>query len=61
MGSNVGLKVIDREIYKKVIKLGAKPIANKRAKAFINNIKFRDDIYLLVAFGKMGADFFSKI
>lgn len=46
MGSNVGLKVIDREIYKKVIKLGAKPIANKRAKAFINNIKSKDEIYL---------------
>ena len=61
MGSSVGLKGTDREIYKEAIKLGAKTVANKRAEAFINNIKFKDEIYLLVAPDEMGVDFFSKI
>lgn len=46
MGSNVGLKGTDRETFKEIIKLGAKIVANKRAEAFINNIKSKDDIYL---------------
>ena len=54
MGGSVGLKGTDGQIYKEALKLGAKPITQKRVKQFLSNIK--EKFSLLVAPGKMGAD-----
>jgi len=59
MGGSVGLKGTDGEIIKDAIKLGAKPIVPKRVELFLNHVESRDEIYLLVAPGKMGEDLVS--
>jgi len=57
MGGSVGLKGTDGEIIKDAIRLGAKPVVPKRVEAFLSHIESRDEIYLLVAPGKMGEEF----
>ena len=56
MGGSVGLKGTDGDIFKKAIKMGAKPITPDRIRAFFSNIKTIEKIHLLVAPGNMGAD-----
>lgn len=59
MGGNVGLKGTDGAAYKKAIELGAKPTTPQRIQDTLPLIK-RDDLYFLVAPGKMGEDYLKK-
>jgi len=59
MGGSVGLKGTDGEIFKKAIRLGALPVSPKRVEAFLSHIKSKDEIFLLVAPGKMGEELVS--
>jgi len=59
MGGSVGLKGTDGEIIKDAIKLGAKPVVPKRVETFLSHIESKNEIYLLVAPGKMGEEFVS--
>lgn len=54
MGGSVGLKGTDGIIVKEAIKLGATPVVPKRIEAFLKHLNSKDEIYLLVAQGKMG-------
>jgi len=58
MGGAVGLKGTDgKAVLRKALELGAKPIAEERAKSFLLELKpVRDQIQLLVGAGKMGED-----
>ncbi len=56
MGGSVGLKGTDGEIYKEAIKMGATPVTPIRANELLSNVKNKDNITLLVAPGKMGAN-----
>ena len=56
MGGSVGLKGTDGKIIKDAIELGAKPVVPKRVEVFLSHIKSKDEIFLLVAPGKMGED-----
>jgi predicted polyphosphate/ATP-dependent NAD kinase len=60
MGGSVGLKGTDGEIYKKAVKMGAKPVSPKRISQFLSNLKNQEMIFFLVAPGKMGADFLEE-
>ncbi|MFX1321942.1 MAG: ATP-NAD kinase family protein [Promethearchaeota archaeon] len=60
MGGSVGLKGTDGDIYKKALKLGASPVAPKRISQFLSNLKSKEDLFLLVAPGKMGEDYVKK-
>lgn len=60
MGGSVGLKGTDGDIYKKAIKLGATPVVPKRTSRFLSNIKNKEDLFLLVAPGKMGENYVKK-
>ena len=57
MGGSVGLKGTDGEIIKDAIKLGAKPVAPKRVDRFLSQIESKNEIFLLVAPGKMGEEY----
>ena len=59
MGGSVGLKGTDGEIIKDAIELGATPVVPKRVEVFLSHIKTKDEIFLLVAPGKMGEDLVS--
>ncbi len=59
MGGSVGLKGTDGEIIKDAIKLGAKPVVPKRVDMFLSHIESKDEIFLLVAPGKMGEELVS--
>ena len=59
MGGSVGLKGTDGEIYKKAIELGAKPTTPQRIEETLALIK-REDVYFIVAPGKMGKDYIKK-
>lgn len=59
MGGSVGLKGTDGDTYKKAMKLGAKQVTPQRVEATLSLIK-RNDIYFLVAPGKMGEDYIKK-
>ncbi len=56
MGGSVGLKGTDGDIFKKAIKMGAKPITPDRVRSLFSNIINKDKIHLLVAPGNMGAN-----
>ncbi len=56
MGGSVGLKGTDGDIFKKAIKMGAKPITPDRVHTLLSSIKNKDKIHLLVAPGNMGAN-----
>ncbi|MFX1324082.1 MAG: ATP-NAD kinase family protein, partial [Promethearchaeota archaeon] len=56
MGGSVGLKGTDGDIYKKALKLGAKPIVPQRVSQFLMNIKSKGRFVFLVAPGSMGVD-----
>ena len=56
MGGKVGLKGTDGDMYKKALKLGAKPVTPKRTKTLLSHIKHKDKITLAVAPGKMGEE-----
>jgi len=56
MGGSVGLKGTDGVIFKKAIKMGAKPITPDRVRSLFSNIINKDKIHLLVAPGNMGAN-----
>ena len=60
MGGSVGLKGTDGDIYKKALKLGAKPVAPKRVSQFLSNLKNKEDLFLFVAPGKMGENYVKK-
>ncbi len=57
MGGSVGLKGTDGDIFKKALKLGAKPITPDRINILLSNLKNKEKIIFLTAPGKMGADF----
>jgi predicted polyphosphate/ATP-dependent NAD kinase len=57
MGGSVGLKGTDGELYKKALELGAEPVTPSRTGEFLSHVKRKDEIALLVAPGKMGADY----
>ena len=61
MGGSVGLKGTDGEIIKDAIKLGAKPVVPKRIDRFLSHVEAKDEMYLLVAPGKMGEDYVKRI
>ncbi|MFX0148208.1 MAG: ATP-NAD kinase family protein, partial [Candidatus Hodarchaeota archaeon] len=54
MGGSVGLKKTDAENYKLALKLGAVPVAPSRMADFFRNLKYRENLFFLVAPGKMG-------
>ncbi|MFX1313871.1 MAG: ATP-NAD kinase family protein, partial [Promethearchaeota archaeon] len=56
MGGSVGLKGTDGQIYKKALKLGAKPSTPLRIRELLSHINNKNEIFMLVAPGKMGAD-----
>lgn len=56
MGGSVGLKGTDGDIYKRAIKMGAQPITPKRLNELLFKLENKEDIFFLVAPGKMGAD-----
>ena len=57
MGGSVGLKGTDGEMYKKALKLGAKPVTPKRTMILLSHINNKDKITLFVAPGKMGEEY----
>jgi predicted polyphosphate/ATP-dependent NAD kinase len=57
MGGSVGLKGTDGQLYKRALELGADPVTPGRTEAFLSRIERKDEIALLVAPGKMGADY----
>jgi len=57
MGGSVGLKKTDVENYKLALKLGAVPIAPSRMADFFRNLKYRENLFFLVAPGKMGQQY----
>jgi len=57
MGGSVGLKGTDGQLYKRAMELGADPVTPRRTEAFLSRIECKDEIALLVAPGKMGADY----
>jgi predicted polyphosphate/ATP-dependent NAD kinase len=57
MGGSVGLKGTDGQLYKRALELGADPVTPGRTEAFLSRIERKDKIALLVAPGKMGADY----
>jgi len=61
MGGSVGLKGTDGDIFKEAIKMGAIPVTPIRVNELLSNIKNKEKITLLVAPGKMGADFIRDI
>lgn len=60
MGGSVGLKGTDGEIYKKALKLGAKPATPKRTKELLSHTAHKKRVDLLVAPGKMGEKYIKK-
>ncbi|MFX1572295.1 MAG: ATP-NAD kinase family protein [Promethearchaeota archaeon] len=56
MGGSVGLKGTDGDIYKEALKMGATPIASKRVNELLSHISNKNEIFLLVPPGKMGAE-----
>jgi predicted polyphosphate/ATP-dependent NAD kinase len=56
MGGSVGLKGTDGKLYKRALELGADPVTPARTEAFLSRVERKDEIALLVAPGKMGAD-----
>jgi predicted polyphosphate/ATP-dependent NAD kinase len=54
MGGSVGLKGTDGLMYKRALKLGAKPVTPKKTHEVLSHIKKKGSIALLVAPGKMG-------
>jgi predicted polyphosphate/ATP-dependent NAD kinase len=56
MGGSVGLKGTDGGIYQKALKMGAKPITPKRVSELLSLIINKEEIFMLVAPGRMGAD-----
>ena len=59
MGGSVGLKGTDGDAYRKAIELGAKPVTPQRIEDTLSLIT-RNDIFFLVAPGKMGEDYIKK-
>ena len=56
MGGSVGLKGTDGDIYKEALKMGAKPSTPQRINELLSHINNKNEIFLLVAPDKMGAD-----
>ncbi|MFW9897354.1 MAG: ATP-NAD kinase family protein [Candidatus Thorarchaeota archaeon] len=56
MGGTVGLKGTDGDSYQKALEMGAKPITPKRVKELLSHIDNKENLFMLVAPGKMGAD-----
>ena len=61
MGGSVGLKGTDGHLYKKALELGADPVTPGRTKAFLSRVERKDEIALLVAPGKMGANYVTHL
>jgi len=56
MGGSVGLKGTDGVIYQKAVKMGAKPITPGKVSELLTHIERKEEILMIVAPGKMGAD-----
>jgi predicted polyphosphate/ATP-dependent NAD kinase len=61
MGGSVGLKGTDGEMHRKARALGAEPVTPKRAGDFLNHIKRKEAIRLLVAPGIMGEQYVERL
>ena len=61
MGGSVGLKGTDGQMYEKALALGAEPVTPKRTKDVLSHIECKDAIVLLVAPGKMGAQYVADL
>ena len=59
MGGSVGLKGTDGDIYKKALRLGAKPTTPQRIEETLALVN-RKDLYFFVSPSKMGEDFIKK-
>jgi predicted polyphosphate/ATP-dependent NAD kinase len=57
MGGSVGLKGTDGRMYRKALELGAEPVTPKRTVELLARIQHNEDIILLAAPGKMGAQY----
>ena len=57
MGGSVGLKGTDEDIYKKALKLGAKPVTPKKTKDLLSYATHKKQVEMLVAPGKMGEEY----
>lgn len=57
MGGSVGLKGTDGEMYKRALELGARAVTPARTKEFLSEIRNKNRMNLVMAPGKMGADF----
>ncbi len=55
MGGRVGLKGTDGDAYFEALKRGAKPVSPARARLFLESIREKDKLKLVVADGIMGA------
>ncbi|MFX1427712.1 MAG: ATP-NAD kinase family protein [Promethearchaeota archaeon] len=60
MGGSVGLKGTDGEKYKEAVQLGAQPIVPQRICDLLINLKHKELIFMIVAPGKMGADYIKE-
>jgi len=57
MGGSVGLKGTDGGSYERALKLGARPVTPARTKDLLERIRKKEDIDLLSAPGRMGAEY----
>jgi predicted polyphosphate/ATP-dependent NAD kinase len=61
MGGSVGLKGTDGQMYEKALALGAEPVTPQRTKDVLSHIECKEAIALLVAPGKMGAQYVADL
>jgi predicted polyphosphate/ATP-dependent NAD kinase len=57
MGGSVGLKGTDGTVYQQALELGAQPVTPTRTRDFLEHITYTEQVSLLVAPGKMGAQY----
>jgi predicted polyphosphate/ATP-dependent NAD kinase len=61
MGGSVGLKGTDGQMYERALALGAEPVTPQRTKDVLSHIECQEAIALLVAPGKMGAQYVADL
>jgi len=61
MGGSVGLKGTDGQMYERALALGAEPVTPQRTKDVLSHIECKEAVALLVAPGKMGAEYVADL